>query len=129
MIDLEGIGVQVQRAVDVMDVVVEEIVGRMEGQNRLERGRLAHGDLERVEATPGDAPHADRAARARQSRQPADDLQRVAQLHIGVLAGRQAPFGSAGAAHVHLREDVAAADEVLVEGVVAPVEGVVLTVR
>ena len=128
VIDLEGVRIDVQRAVDVVHVVVEEVVRGMQGQNRLERGRTTHRDLKRVESSPGDPPHADRPVGAGHARQLGDDLDRVLQLDVGVLARRQPALGAAGAADVHLRHDVAAPDEVLVQRVVAPVEGVVLAV-
>ena len=42
----------------VVDVVGIAIVGRTEGDDRLELGRAARGDLQAVEAAPGDADHA-----------------------------------------------------------------------
>jgi hypothetical protein len=47
----------VHHAVDVMDVVVEEFFGGIDGKDGFERGRMAHGHLNRVEPAPGDAEH------------------------------------------------------------------------
>ncbi len=44
--------VEVHHAVDVMDVVVEELFGGIDGQDRFERRRMAHGELDGVEASP-----------------------------------------------------------------------------
>ena len=49
-----------QAAAHVVDVVGVAVVGRAVGDDRLQRGRAAGGDLERVEAAPGDPEHARR---------------------------------------------------------------------
>ncbi len=61
MIHPQYVLVDVEGAIHVMHVVMEEIVGGFDGHDRLERRGLTHGDLNRVEAAPGLAPHADAA--------------------------------------------------------------------
>ena len=41
-------------AVHEVDVVLVEIVGRVHGDDRLQRGRIAHRHVDGVEAAPGD---------------------------------------------------------------------------
>ena len=98
-------------AAHVMHVVAIAIVGRAQRDDRLERRRPARRDLQRVEATPRDAEHADCAAAPRLGRQPGDDLERVVLLLPAVLVGQHA-VGLARAADVDAHGGVAVAGEV-----------------
>jgi len=91
---------------------MEEIVGGLDGQDRLERRWLTHGDLNRVEAAPGLAPHANAAVRAGHPGELADDLHRIIQFLLGVFTRRHGALGGAGTTDVHRRHDVAAPREV-----------------
>ena len=98
-------------AAAVVDVVRVAIVGRAERHDRAEPGRATRGDLERVEAAPRDAPHAELARAPRLLGDPGEDLERVVLLLQGVLVGEHA-VGLAGPAHVHPHGRVAVACEV-----------------
>src|SRR5208337_5332377 len=78
--------VEVHHAVDVMDVVVEELLGGIDSQDGLERGRMTHGHLDGVEASPGNAEHSHFAGRPGLSGQPRNDLFSVELFLLGILA-------------------------------------------
>src|SRR6185369_160492 len=61
----------------IMDVVGVAVVRRAESDDGLQRRGPQGGDLQSVEAAPGDAGHADIAAAPALARQPVDDLHPV----------------------------------------------------
>ena len=92
----------------VVDVVGVAVVRRAGRDDRPERRRPAGGDLERVEAAPGVAHHADAAGAPRLGGEPGDDLHRVVLLERQVLVGEDA-VRVAAAAHVDPDAGVAVA--------------------
>ena len=88
-----------QAAAHVVAVVGIAVVGRAGGDDRLQRRRPVARDLQRVEAAPGDAHHADRAAAPGLRGEPGDHLDGVGLLLRQIFVGEQA-VGIAGAAHV-----------------------------
>ncbi len=72
-------------AAEVVDVVGVAVVGRADADHRLELGRRVGGDLERVEAAPRLADHADSACAPRLAGEPADHLDAVLLLARQVL--------------------------------------------
>ena len=99
-------------AVDVVDVLLVEILRGVYGDDRLQRRRIPHRHLDRVEAAPGDAEHADLAGRERLLREPVDHHLAVVELGVRILVRNQPPLRVAGAADVDARDDVSALDEV-----------------
>ena|GEM_PF-3962715 len=63
-----------QQTAHVVDVVAETVVGRIGGDDRLQRGRTAGCNLEAVETAPALAHHADIAAAPWLFRDPGDDF-------------------------------------------------------
>ena len=100
-----------QAAAHVVDVVGVAVVGRAQRDDRLQRRRPPRRDLERVEAAPADAHHADRAGAPGLRREPGDHLERVVLLLPGVLVLHQ-PVGIAVAAHVDPHAGIAVAGEI-----------------
>ena len=88
-----------QQAALVVDVVGVAVVGRAERDDGLQRRRLFGGDLQRVEAAPGNAHHADLAAAPGLGGKPGDHIDGVLQFLLGIFVVHQ-PFGIAVAAHV-----------------------------
>ncbi len=111
-----------------VDVVRVAVVRRGDRDHGLQRGRLPRRDLERVEAAPGDAEHADRAGAPRLRGKPLDHLHCVELLLRQVLVKQQA-VRVAAAAHVHTNRRVTVAGEVRVADGVAGGRLVVLAVR
>ena len=111
--------VHVDDAVHEVHVVLVEVVGGVDRDERLQRGRVAHRHVDRVEPAPRDAEHADVAVRERLLRQPVDHDLAVLLLDVAVLVGDDAPGAVAGAADVHPRHHVAALHEVGVHRPVA----------
>ena len=72
-----------------MDVVGVAIIGRAQRDDRLERRRAAGGDLQAVEAAPGDAHHADLAGAPGLLGEPGDDLEGVVLLLLGIFVEHQ----------------------------------------
>ena len=114
-------------AAAVVDVVGVAVVGRAERDDRPQRGRPERRDLERVEAAPGDAGHADRAGAPGLLREPGDHLERVVLLLSRVLVVED-PVRLAAAAHVDAHGRVAVAGEVRLADGVARGGAVVLAV-
>jgi hypothetical protein len=112
-------GVEVHDAVHVVDVVLVEVLGGVHRDDGLQRRRLAYGHLDRIEAAPGNAEHADAAVRPRLPGQPVDHHLAVRLFDVGVLVRDQPPLAVAGAADVHAGHHVAALDKVRVQAVVA----------
>ena len=81
-------------AADVVHVVGVAVVAGAHRDDGLQRRRAARGDLQAVEAAPGDAEHADRAAAPRLRGQPGDDLDRVLLL-LGQVLVLDDPVGVA----------------------------------
>ena len=100
-----------QAAALVVDVIGVAIDRGVDGNHRLQRRRAAHGDLQPVEAAPGDADHADRAAAPRLLHQPVDHLQRVVLLLLEIFVPHKA-IGFAVAAHIHAHAGIAVAGHV-----------------
>ena len=100
-----------QTPAHVVDVVRVAVVGRADGDHRLERWRSPRRDLEPVESTPGDSDHPDRAGAPGLRGDPVDDLQRVVLLLAKILA-EQHSFGVSRPAHVDAHRGVAVPGEV-----------------
>ena len=98
----------------VVHVVGVTVVGRHEGDDRLQRRRSQRRHLQAVEARPGDAGHANVAAAPGLRREPGDHLADVAVLLHGVLVVDQA-VRVAGAAQVDTDAGVAVAGPVGVD--------------
>jgi hypothetical protein len=74
-----------QRTADEVHVVRIAIVGRTNGDDRLECGRASRGDLQSVEPAPGYADHADRTRAPGLSRDPGDELHGIVLLLFEVF--------------------------------------------
>ena len=115
-------------AAAVVDVVRVAVVRRAHRHDRAEPGRAQSRDLERVEPAPRDAPHADVPVAPGLLPDPADDLQGVVLLLLGVLVG-EAAVAFAGTAHVDADGGVAEAGDVRLAPRVAHCRAVALPVR
>ena len=73
-----------------MDIVAVAVVGGAQGDDGLERGWTQRRHLQGVEAAPGNAHHANRAAAPTLPGQPGDDFDRIKQLLLRVLVMHQA---------------------------------------
>ena len=93
-------------AAHVVHVVGVAVVGGVDRHDRLEGGRAAHRDLDRVEAGVRRAEHADVARAPRLRGEPGDDRDEIVLLAFGVLVGRDALTGT-GAAQVEPADRVA----------------------
>ena len=90
---------RLQDPAHVVDVVRVAVVGGVDRDDRVQRGRALHRDLQRVEAAPRRAVHADLARAPVLRGEPGDDLADVGVLLRVVLVERD-PFGRARAAEV-----------------------------
>ncbi len=99
-----------QRSAHVVHVVGVAIVGRAGRDDRFQRRRPERRDLERVEAAPGVADHADAATAPRLLSEPLDRRCALVQFLRQVLVGHDA-VAVAGAAHVDPDGDIAVAGE------------------
>ena len=79
-----------KRAAHVVRVVGVAIVGRADGDDRLQRRRTERRDLQPIEAAPGNSHHPDRAVAPGLRRQPGDHLHAVVLFLLGVLVEQQA---------------------------------------
>ena len=111
--------VHVHDAVHEVHVVLVEVLGGVHGDDGLEGRRVATRHLNGVEAAPRDAEHANISVAPGLFRQPVDDHLAILVFPVGVLVGNQPALAVAGAAHVHRCQDIAAFDEVRVEGEIA----------
>ena len=111
------VGVQ-QAAAHVVDVVRVAVVGEVHGDDALQGGRAPGRHLERVEAPPALAEHADPAVAPGLGRDPGDDLERVVLLLRQVLVEQQAG-GFPAAAHVDPKRHVTVPGEEGVHRLVA----------
>ena len=98
-------------AAAVVDVVRVAVVRRAEGHDRAEARRPPGGDLEGVEAAPGDAPHAELPVAPGLLGDPGEDLDGVVLLLLRVFVGDDA-VAVPRAPHVHPDGRVAEAGEV-----------------
>ncbi len=112
----------------VVDVVRIAVVGGAERHDRLEARRAERGELERVEATPGDPPHANASVAPRLRAEPGNHLEAVRVLLLRVLV-RDEAVRLAGAAHVDPDRRVAEAGHVRLPLCVADRRAVHLPVR
>ena len=103
-------------AVDVVHVVLVQVVGSLDGDDRFQRGRIAHRHVDGVERAPGDAEHADVAVRPGLGRKPGDDRLAILLLLVGVFVGDQLARALAGAADIDARDDIAALNEIGIDG-------------
>jgi hypothetical protein len=108
-------------------IVGVAIVGRAQRHDGLERRRLQGRDLQGVEAAPGDAEHADRAAAPWLAGEPGNHLQRIVELGLAVFVDKHA-LGFAAAADVDAYRGVAVAREVRMGERVALTRAVTLAV-
>ena len=116
-----------QAAAHVVDVVGIAVVGRADAHDGAELGRAMGGDLQAVEAAPGDADHP-HLARAEVLRgKPRDDLDAVGLLEREVLVLQDA-VGVARTAEVDPRRGVAVAGEIGVHRLVVHRRVVILAV-
>ena len=90
---------RLQDPAHVVDVVRVAVVGRVDRDDRVERGRALHRDLERVEAAPRRAVHADLPRAPVLLREPGDHRADV-RLLLGVVLVERDPLRRAGAAEV-----------------------------
>ena len=100
-----------QAAAFVVNVVAEAVVGGAQGDDGFEAWRTARGDLQAVEATPGNAHHADLAAAPGLLHQPGNHGFGIGQLLLGVFVEHDAVRVTV-AAHVHPHAGVAVACQV-----------------
>ena len=123
-----------QAAAHVVDVVGVAVVRGADRDDRLQRRRPAGGDLERVEAAPGDPEHARRARAPGLGGEPGEHLDGVVLL-LGQVLVEEDAVGVAAAAQVDPHRGVAVPGEVGVAGrvadgrAVAPAVGDVLEQR
>jgi hypothetical protein len=111
-----------------MRIVGIAVVGRAQGDDRLQGRRPQGGDLQRVEAAPRDADHADGAAAPGLAGDPVDHDEGVLMLLGGVFVAQQA-VGIARAADVDADRGVAVAGVVAVHRLVAQPRQVALAIR
>ena len=113
-----------QAAAHIVAVAIVAVLGRAHGDDGGERRGRERRDLQRVEAAPADAPHADLAAAPGLPCQPGDDLDAVLLLGEVVFVADDA-LGVARAADVDAHGRVAMAgeiglrDRVAIDGAVA----------
>ncbi len=113
------VGVLAQEtAAHVVDVVGIAVVGGVDRDDALERRRPARRDLQRVEAAPGLAHHADIAGAPGLTGDPGDHLERVVVLLLEILVQQHA-LGFAAAPQVHPDGGVAMTGRVGMHGLVA----------
>jgi hypothetical protein len=93
----------------------------------LKAGGPARRHLQGIEAAPGDAEHADRAAAPGLASEPGDHLQCIVLLLLHVFV-RDQPVAVAGAPDVDARTGIAVAGEVVVHGIVAQPHGIALAI-
>jgi hypothetical protein len=117
-----------QSAAHVVHVVAVPVVGRADRHDRLQRRWTTSGDLECVEATPGDPHHSDCATAPGLRRQPRDDLQRVVLLLPGVLVEQQAT-GLAAAPDIDPHAGIAVAGQIRMRHGVPLIGAVPLAIR
>ncbi len=116
-----------QRAAHEMHVVGVAIVGGADRDDGPQRRRTERGDLQRVEAAPGNPHHADRARAPVLARDPGDHLHRVVQLLRGILVAQQA-VGLAAAAQIDSHPGVATRGEPGIRQRVAVIGAVALAI-
>ena len=107
-----------ERAAHVVHVVGVAVVRRAGRDDRLQGRRPERGDLERVEAAPAVAHHADVAVAPGLLRQPCDGLPAFVELLCQVFVRHQ-PVRIAAAAHVDPNGDVAVTGEIAMQGRIA----------
>src|SRR4030095_5984538 len=73
-----------------MDIVRVSIIGRADGDDRLECRRAPCRNLKSIEAAPGDSHHLDNATAPGWRRQPRDHLHAIVLLLFCVLVEQQA---------------------------------------
>ena len=116
-----------QAAAHPVDVGGVAVVRRAHGDDGLECGRLAGGDLQAVEAAPRDADHRHLPVAPILGGDPGDGVAAVDLLTLGVFVVDQA-FAVAGAANVEADRGIAVAGEVMVHGLVARPGAVTLAI-
>ena len=94
-----------------MHVVGIAVVGRADGDDGLEGRRPARGDLQPVEAAPGDSNHPDLAVAPCLRREPGDGLDGVVLLLLGIFVVDH-PLGIAAAADVEAQARIAMARDI-----------------
>ena len=98
---------RLEHAAHVVDVVRIAVVGRIDRDDGAQRGRALHRHLERVEAAPRGAVHADLPRAPVLLREPGDHLADVGLL-LGVVLVERDPLGRARAAQVEAADREAA---------------------
>ncbi len=116
-----------QATAHVVRVVGVAIVGRANGDDRLELGRSERRDLQRVETAPREPHHPHGARTPRLPGDPTNRSHAIFLLLLGVFVEKQA-VGFAGATDVDTHGGVTMAGEVAVHRFVAPAGVVALPV-
>src|ERR1700722_13331754 len=101
----------------------------MDRNNRLQRWRVPHRHLQRIEPTPGNSKHADASIRPTLVRQPIDDLLAVDLLVFGIFALGRHSFPRAEAANIHPHANVSAPREKSMLGIVTRRCPVIFAIR
>src|SRR5262245_37246444 len=109
-----------------MDIVRVSIVGRADGDDRLECRRAPRRNLKSVETTPGDSHHPDHATTPGLRCQPRNHLHAIVLLLLCVLIEQQAPR-LAAASNVDTNARVAVAGQIGMSQRISLVSPVALT--
>ena len=108
LIHAEFVFVGVHDAVNVVNVVVEEILSGGYGDDGLQRGWAARSHLQRIETAPRDAGHSDVSVRPRLAREPRDHFRAVALFNARVFTIGRSAFTRPSAADIDASADVSA---------------------
>src|SRR6516164_3062648 len=111
--------VDVQKAIYVVDIVMEKFGRRCGRYDGFELGWVAHRHLKCIEAAPRDTEHADVAIRPWLDSEPVNDLFGVELFLLGVLAIGGDALARAESTDVDPRADIATMGEISVLGVVS----------
>ena len=106
-------------AAHVVSIVGVAIDDATHGHNGLELRRPHGCDLQRIDATPGNAPHAYRSVRPGLPGEPGNDLDTIGQFRNVVLIDHDS-FGVSGAADIDPNEGDPIGREILTGFIVAP---------
>ena len=120
--------VDVRHAIDVMNVIVEKLSSGIDRKNRLQRRRMPHRHLQRIEAAPRDAKHAHIPVRPRLVRKPGNNLLAIDLLLLGILAFGRNTFTGAEAADIHSDPNVSTPCEVGMLGIISGSGSVIFAV-
>ena len=116
------------RAALIMDVILVAVIGGTDGDDGLECRRLPRRHLQRVEAAPGNAEHAELSRAPRLPGDPGDDFKRVVLLLFGIFIEHYA-IAVARASHINADRCVAVTREVRMRQGIAHMRAVALAIR